>query len=108
MGHRSQRKGRQAELELTTILNNNGLPVKAGEPLNYGRMPDIIGLDGIHIEVKRHERLNLTSAMNQAISDADKFKDGAPAIFHRRNRSPWLVSMLLQDWIALYKRGHHG
>lgn len=108
MGSKSQRKGRQAELELSRILNESGLPVKAGNPLNFGSMPDIVGLDGIHIECKRHEHLNLSSAMNQAIEDADRFNDGAPTVFHRKNRSPWMVTMLLDDWMELYKNGRHG
>lgn len=103
MGGKSQRKGRQAELELTKILNDNGLPAQAGEPLNFGNVPDITGLNGVHVEVKRHEHLNLSSAMHQAIEDARKFNDGAPAVFHRKSRAPWLVTMLLDDWLVLYK-----
>ena len=29
---------------------------------------------------------------------------GMPAVFFRRSRSPWLVTMRLKDWIALYDR----
>lgn len=107
MSSKSQRKGRQAELELTKLLIENGLPAKAGQPLNFGCMPDITGLKGVHIEVKRHEHLNLSSAMQQAIEDAEKFNDGAPAVFHRKSRSPWLVTMLLDDWLVLYKGNQH-
>lgn len=64
-----------------------------------------MGLPGVHIEVKRVERLNITEAMEQAIKDAQRFQDGAPAVFHRRNRHPWLVTMQLRDWINLYKGG---
>ena len=35
--------------------------------------------------------------------DAEKFGDGLPALFHRRNRTPWLVTMRLEDWLKLYK-----
>ncbi len=59
------------------------------------------GLPGIHAEVKRVERLNISQAMAQAVRDAEKFQDGAPAVFHRRNREPWLVTMQLMDWLAL-------
>ena len=31
--------------------------------------------------------------------------DGAPAVFFRRSRSPWLVVMKLEDWIRLYRKG---
>ena len=43
-------------------------------------------------------------AMKQAVRDAEKFHDGAPTLFHRRSREPWLVTMRLHDWIALYDR----
>ena len=65
-----------------------------------------MGLLGVHIEVKRVERLNILEAMTQAIRDADRFQDAAPAVFHRRSRSLWLVTMRLTDWLELYERGH--
>lgn len=67
-----------------------------------------MGLPWVHIEVKRVERLNILEAMTQAIRDADRFQDGAPAVFHRRSRSLWLVTMRLTDWLELYERGHTG
>lgn len=45
----------------------------------------------------------LNAAMEQAIRDAERFHDGAPTVFHRRNRQPWLVTMLLEDWIKQYE-----
>ncbi len=80
------------------------------EPVSYGATPDLNGLPGVHIECKRVERLNVLEAMAQAERDALRFQDGAPAVFHRRSRSPWLVTMKLEDWIKLYQgRGdEHG
>lgn len=62
------------------------------------------GLPGIHIEVKRVERLNVSEAMKQASRDAERFHDGAPAVFHRRNREPWLVTMKLEDWLDIFQK----
>lgn len=70
--------------------------------MSFGKVPDLIGLEGIHIEVKRVERLNVPEAMMQAIRDAERFQDGAPTLFHRRSREPWLVTMQLSDWINIY------
>lgn len=28
---------------------------------------------------------------------------GLPAVFHRRNREPWRVTMELPDWLELYR-----
>ena len=104
MGIKSQRKGRSGELELVRVLNDNGIPARPGDPVSYGSTPDVVGVPGIHPEVKRVEKLNVHTAMSQAVRDADKFKDGLPAVFHRRNRTEWLVTMKLTDWIRLYKR----
>lgn len=104
MSTRSQRKGRAAELELARLLQGHGYDVRPGEPVSYGREPDLVGLPGVHIECKRAEQLRLSEWIEQAQRDADRFQDGAPAVFHRRNRSPWLVTMRLNDWIRLYDR----
>ena len=100
---KSQRKGRAGEIELASVLTENGIPAKPGNALNFGTMPDVVGLDGIHAEVKRVEKLNVQEAMNQAVRDSEKFHDGLPALFHRRNRSPWLVTMRLEDWLKVYR-----
>lgn len=60
------------------------------------------GLPGIHMEVKRVERLNVSEAMKQAARDAERFNDGAPTVFHRRSREPWLVTMKLEDWLDIF------
>ena len=101
----SQRKGRAAELELSRILQSHGYPVEAGRAQSYGEVPDLSGLPGVHIECKRTETLRLTEWMQQAERDAQRFNDGAPAVFFRRSRSPWCVVMKLEDWMALYERG---
>ena len=101
-GHKSQRKGRAGELELARLLQGYGYDVQPGWAQSYGEVPDLTGLHGIHIEAKRCEQVRLSEWMAQAVRDADRFQDGAPAVFHRRNRSGWLVTMRFQDWISLY------
>lgn len=103
MGKSQQRKGADGERELVEILNSYGFPVTWGGSQTYGTLPDASGLDGIHIEIKRQEKLNLLAAVDQAVKDSLRFQDGMPAVFHRRNRSPWLVTMRLSDWIGLYR-----
>lgn len=72
---------------------------------SIGEVPDLTGLHGIHIEAKRCEQVRLSEWMAQAERDAAHFQDGAPAVFFRRSRSPWLVVMKLEDWIKLYRKG---
>ncbi len=104
MGKASQRKGRAGELELCRILQGYGLQAQPGQAVSFGNTPDITGLPGIHIECKRVEKLNIPAAFAQAARDSEKFHDGKPALFHRRNRQEWLVTMRLEDWVQLYKR----
>ena len=103
-GRSSQKKGRAAELELSRILQGHGYNVEPGRALSYGEVPDLSGLPGVHIECKRAETLRLSEWMAQAERDAQRFGDGAPAVFFRRSRSPWCVVMKLEDWMAIYKQ----
>lgn len=103
MGAKSQRKGRAAELELSRILQGHGYPVEPGRAQSYGEVPDLTGLDGIHIECKRCQQLRIPDWMKQSADDAKKFGDGLPAVFFRRNREPWMVCMALSDWMKLYR-----
>ena len=104
MGKSSQRKGRDGERELRDRLREYGYPVECGDPVSFGEVPDLVGLPGVHIECKRVERLNVPEAMRQAVRDSERFRDGMPALFHRRNRQPWLVTMRLEDFMRLYRR----
>lgn len=101
MGKTSQRKGRNGEYELANILRDMyGYDVKRGSVFLH--QSDMVGLAGIHPEVKRVEHLNIHTAMEQAIREADIRHDGLPTVFHRKNRSEWLVTQRLTDWIDLY------
>lgn len=102
MGRKSQAKGRGGELELARILQGYGYPVEPGQAVSYGATPDLTGLPGVHIECKRAQQQNIYAWLDQARCDADKFHDGIPAVFWRKNRYPWLVVMDLQDWITFY------
>lgn len=100
-GRAARNKGADAERELANLIRDTwGYPVHRGKVF-YGES-DLVGLNGIHPEVKRVERLNIHSAMDQAIEEADKREDGLPTVFFRRDRGEWLVCMRLTDWIDLY------
>lgn len=103
MGKASQRKGAAGERELAGKLREYGFDIRRGGSLSFGEVPDLVGLPGVHIECKRVERLNVPEAMQQAITDSERFADGIPALFHRRNRQPWMVTLRLEDFMALYQ-----
>lgn len=104
----SKAKGKAGELELSHKLQEYGYDTRRTNQYcgNTGDASDVVGLNGIHIECKRVERLNLYDAMSQAIHDS---KDGLlPTVFHRKNRCDWLVTMRLEDWINLYREWESG
>jgi Holliday junction resolvase len=94
-------KGARGERELAKILNENGIECHRGYV--QFRQSDLVGIEGIHPEVKRVEKLNIHEAMRQATEEAEKRQDGRPTVFHRKNGSKWLVTMFLDDWIKLFK-----
>lgn len=100
----SRQKGKAGERELSKKLNEYGFDTRRSQQYcGANGDADVIGIPGIHIECKRNERLNLYEAMNQAINDA---KDGdKPMVFHRKNRTPWLVTMRLEDFVEIWGRG---
>ena len=85
-------------------MQDFGYAAEPGQPRSYGRVADAKGLPGIHIECKRVEKLNISKAMAQAVQDSIRLQDGLPAVFHRRSREPWLVTMKLEDFLKIYRR----
>ncbi|MBR4406032.1 MAG: hypothetical protein IKT30_06630 [Bacteroidaceae bacterium] len=101
-GRSSQRKGANGERELANKLKEYGFDVRRGQVFNHES--DMVGLKGIHPEVKRVEKLNVNAAMKQAVTESQIRQDGIPTLFHRRNREEWLVTMRFDDWINLYRK----
>jgi len=98
----SKQKGVRGERELSSKLKEYGYKTRRGQQYcGANGDADVIGLEGIHIECKRVERLNIYDAISQAKADA---KGGElPTVFHRKDRSEWLVTMTFDDWMKLYK-----
>jgi len=99
----SRAKGANGERELAKKLREYGYDTKRdGQQGNgsAGDHPDVVGLDGIHIECKRVEKLNITDALSQSIRDS--LENEIPVVMHRKNHEEWKVTMRLEDWIALY------
>ena len=102
MGKASRDKGKRGEREVAELLRDHGIPARRGVQYAGGNdSPDVIGLDGVHIEVKRSETLSLYSAMEQALTDA-KAGDIA-TVWHRRSGRRWVVVLHAEDFIALMR-----
>ena len=69
-GRSAQTKGRRAEIELARYLQEAGFAdARPGDPLNYGRQADVSGVSGLHIECKRHERLEMAKWYAKEFAD---------------------------------------
>jgi len=110
----SKQKGARGERELSSKLKEYGFSTRRGQQYcGANGDADVIGLEGIHIECKRAEKLNLDEAMEQATADCEPTINDihkplkVPAVFHRRNNKMWKVTMYLDDWIEMYKKIHN-
>ena len=98
----SRQKGARGERELAKMLREHGYDCRRGQQYcGANGDADVVGLPGIHIECKRVESLNIYKALEQAKSDARE--NELPAVFHRKNGKPWLVTMTLEDWMKIFK-----
>lgn len=104
MGKAERNKGKRGERELANALKNCGYDARRGQQYSGTETSaDVVGLPGVHIECKRMEQLRLYDALEQAETDAGDSGD-VPAVFHRRNKKPWVVVMRLDDWLELYRK----
>ena len=109
MAINSKNKGKTGELEFCKKMREYGYDIRRSVQYcgnGENGEADVVGLEYIHCEIKRVERLNIDEAIEQAIRDTkdDKF----PAVFHRKNRKSWLVTMPLEYWIQIYNEYYSG
>ena len=95
-------KGKKGEREWANFLKEHGYKdARRGQQFKGGGdSPDVIGLPGIHQEVKRVEKLHLWPAIEQSKRDAAP--DEIPIVAHRANRRPWIVIMNAEDFLKMY------
>lgn len=103
----SRAKGAAGERELARKLREYGYEARRGQQYSGASGDaDVVGLDGIHIECKRNERLNVYDAISQSKRDARQGEK--PTVMWRKNNAEWLVTMRLEDWIELYREWANG
>lgn len=99
----SKQKGKRGELELVEALRYAGY-AHARRSAQYcgntGEAPDVVGIDGIHIEVKRREQIQDEVFMQQAEKEAKKGL--VPIVVYRRSREKWKVCLRLEVFLAIW------
>lgn len=102
----SAKKGATAEREVMDYLNRRGHDVRREGTKTFGRVPDLYNLPGLHLEVKRAERLSLPAWIEQSERDAAAFLDGVPVVIFRQSREPWRIVLRLEDFMQYYEAVH--
>lgn len=99
----SRDKGKRGECEVARLLRAHGFDGHRGQQFHGGKdSPDVTGLPGAHIEVKRTERFSLYEALEQ--SEGDSGPDEIPLVFHRRNEKRWTVVLDADEFLRIYAR----
>lgn len=103
----SRNKGAIGEREWRDELRAQGYDARRGQQFSGSPdSPDVVCpcLSWLHQEVKRVEKLNLQNATAQAEGDCG----GKPWIIaHRRNHTPWLVTMRSDLFFKLIREYTH-
>lgn len=106
IGKSSKARGKRGELSLVHALRDAGFTEARRTAQYCGKAgtSDVVGIEGLHVEVKNQERLNIWSALAQSQRDTEADGNGnIPAIIFKRNRSGWYVALPLPNFIKLYK-----
>lgn len=98
----SRQKGKRGELEFAELLRSYGHTARRGVQFKGGvDSPDVVcsTLPTVHFEVKRTERTDLYSWMEQAVHDAGPYK--LPVVVHRKNGEDWIAVLRFGDLMEL-------
>lgn len=103
-GLTSRSKGKNGELEIVHVLRAHGWPL--AQRTHDGRVQasrgDISGgPEGVHFEVKRHERLSVPAAFDQIRRDANPLD--LPVLIHRPSRHDWMATLELLELLPLLR-----
>ena len=105
-GRASREKGKRFEREVANFFKSYGVKT-ARRTAQFcgktGQSGDVEGIPGIHIECKNVEKLNLDTAYQQSVRDAEAAgKEEIPIVIHKKSRKQAMVTMALTDWIDMY------
>ena len=98
----SRDKGKRGEREVALILREHGFEaIRCQQYCGANGDADVVGIPGLHIEVKRTEKFRMYEALDQARNDARE--DELPVVFTRKNNCDWVACLRLDDFMELFK-----
>ena len=112
-GRSSKAKGASAERAVTDYLRANGFPYaerrRAGATADTG---DIIAIPGLTVEVKNHQRLELSSWVDQMLGEMNNTTPAAwqGVVVHKRkgktDPGEWYATTTFDLWLTMLKEGY--
>lgn len=103
MSVNSRQKGKRGEREAAKALGEAlGLTCRRAQQYSGLGSADVVGVDGLHIEVKRTETFRIHDAVAQASADAAN--GDVPLVLHKKNGKPWLAIVKVEDLPQLSRR----
>lgn len=106
-----KKKGKAGELEWAAFCREQGFDCRRSAQYcgNTGQAADVVGIPGLHMEVKRTEKLSIYDAIDQARRDSTAAGRGeTPIVAHRKNYCDWLVILRAEDFFEIYKETDRG
>lgn len=96
-GKRSRNKGANGEREFARLVAAHGFDCERTG--RNGRTAEDVthSIPGVHLEVKRDERLSVDAMVRQAERDAAEGLE--PVVGYRRNRQPWRIVVNADEYL---------
>lgn len=104
MSKASRDKGAAGEREAIQIIRVCGWPhaQRTSDGRTQAARGDVAhGPEGVAIEIKRQERLNVPNALTQVVADAELGQ--IPVLVHRPSRQEWMATLPLDELLSLLK-----
>lgn len=103
----SRAKGKRGELLFVKEAKKYGFECRRGQQYSGIGGEDVVGLEGIWVEVKHGENINVREAIAQALADARSHYDKTldcrlPIVALKRKYKSWKIIMRLPDLANLY------
>lgn len=103
----SKQKGARGERLFVSKCAEHGYKTRRGQQYcGANGDADVVGLPGIHIEVKFTERENIRAALEQSVRDAKE--NEKPIVASKKNNCEFIISMRAEDWFDLYREWEAG
>lgn len=101
----SREKGKRIERAAAKALSEMGFKCRRGVQYQGGPgSADVVGIPGVHLEIKGTERFQLHKSLEQSKAEAGEGE--VPLVLLKQNGKPWVVICELDRLIDLAEKIH--